>query len=123
MFHDKIIAAIRTGCAALGAYVLTWIVSLLTGWGLDVTLDPELQTMLVGLLFAGFIALYNFVVAYLTENVWDGFGWLLGVNKPPSYVEADLRSEPEGVAVDESALPNVSGGQPWQDYMRDPHAP
>lgn len=123
MLHDKIIAAIRTGCAALGAYVFTTIVSLLAGWGLEVTVDPELQTLLVGLAFALLVAGYNLLVAWLTDNVWDGFGWLLGVNKPPSYVEVDLRSDPEGVAVDESALPNVSGGQPWQDYMRDPHAP
>jgi hypothetical protein len=115
MFHDKIIAAIRTGCAALGAYVLTWIVSLLTGWGLDVTLDPELQTMLVGLMFAATIAGYNLAVAWLTENVWDGFGWLLGVNKAPAYVEADLRTEPDGAAVDEPvAEPS------WGDD-RDPH--
>jgi hypothetical protein len=125
MFHDKIIAAIRTGCAALGAYVLTWCVSLLTGWGLDVTLDPELQTLLVGLFFAGAIALYNLLVAWLTENVWDGFGWLLGVNKAPAYVEADLRTEPDGVAADDSALPTVTGGESWQSYLasgeNDPH--
>jgi hypothetical protein len=127
MFHDKIIAAIRTGCAALGAYVLTWCVSLLTGWGLDVTLDPELQTMLVGLLFAAFIALYNLAVAYLTENVWDGFGWLLGVNKPPAYVDADFRDHDGGAAVDEvtPGLPTVEGGETWQGFLnrsdRDPH--
>lgn len=123
MLHDKIIAAIRTGCAALGAYVFTTIVSLLAGWGLEVTVDPELQTLLVGLVFALLVAGYNLLVGWLTDNVWDGFGWLLGVNKPPSYVEVDLRSDPEGVAVDQSALPDVSGGEPWQDYLRDPHAP
>ena len=111
MFRDKIIAAIRTGCAALGAYALTFAVTTLAGWGLEVTLDPELQTMLVGVLFAGFVAAYNLAVGWLTENVWDGFGWLLGVNKAPSYV-----TEPE------SSLPQVNGGTPWTDYTAgDPH--
>lgn len=104
MLHDKIIAAIRTGCAALGAFVFTWVVSTLAGWGLEVEIDPELQTLLVGLAFAGLVALYNLLVAWLTENVWDGFGWLLGVNKPPSYVEADLRTEPgPGIVVPASS--------------------
>lgn len=121
MLHDKIIAAIRTGCAALGAYVFTFVISTLAGWGLDVTLDPELQTLLVGLLFALLVAAYNLLVAWLTENVWDGFGWLLGVNKAPAYVEADLRDEPDGVAVD-SALPTVDGGYGYRDFAdRDPH--
>jgi hypothetical protein len=103
MFHDKIIAAIRTGCAALGAYVLTFAVSTLAGWGLEVTLDPELQTLLTGLLFAAFVAGYNLGVNWLTDNVWDGFGWLLGVNKPPSYVEDDMRRQPGGVAFNNPA--------------------
>lgn len=101
MLRDKIIAAIRTAAAALGAYVVTWVVTLLAGWGIEVELDPTWATVLAGALFAVFVGLYNFVVSWATENVWDGFGWLLGVNKPPSYVEHDLRTEPEGVALDE----------------------
>ena len=120
MFHDKIIAAIRTGCAALGAYVFTFAISTLAGWGLDVTLDPELQTLLVGLLFALLVAGYNLLVAYLTENVWDGFGWLLGVNRPPSYVDADFRDHSGGAAVDEvtPSLPNVEGGTTYQEFLQ-----
>jgi len=36
--------------------------------------------------------------------VWDGFGWLLGVNKPPAYVDYDLRdpSLGAGFAVDKA---------------------
>lgn len=105
MLHDKIIAAIRTGCAVLGASAVTFLVSTLAGWGLEVEVDPELSSILAVLLFGIIVALYNFLVGWLTENVWDGFGWLLGVNKPPSYVEADLRVDSGGVAVDDSDSP------------------
>lgn len=86
MLHDKIIAAIRTGCAVLGATLVTSLVSWLTGFGLEIELDPNTTLIVAGLLFALAVAAYNFVVAWATENVWDGFGWLLGVNKPPSYI-------------------------------------
>ena len=130
MLHDKIIAAIRTGCAVLGASAVTALVALLARWGLDVEVDPELSSVLSVLLFGLIVALYNLAVAWLTDNVWDGFGWLLGVNKAPAYVEADLRDEPNGVAVDESdspelnpqGLPTVEGGTSWQDFSAgDPH--
>jgi hypothetical protein len=100
MLHDKIIAAIRTGCAVLGASAVTFLVSTLAGWGLEVQVDPELSSIIAVLMFGVLVALYNLLVGWLTDNVWDGFGWLLGVNKPPSYVEDDMRTEPEGVAVD-----------------------
>ena len=50
--------------------------------------------------------------------MWSGFGWLLGVDKVPAYVQADLRDEPDGVAVDEAetALPKISGGDDWNIY-------
>lgn len=115
MLHDKIIAAIRTGCAVLGAAAVTKLIALFAAWGLDVTVDPELSGILSVLLFGVIVAVYNLAVNYLTENVWDGFGWLLGVNKPPSYVEADLRTEPgPGVVV-----PASSGTA--QQYPYDPH--
>lgn len=135
MFRDKIIAAARTGFAALGAFLVTWAVGLLAGWGLEVTLDPEWATLISGLLFAAFVGLYNLAVGWLTDNVWDGFGWLLGVNKAPAYVDYDVR-DPHlgaGVAVDkadpraqlgeESALPQVQGGQSYHDFLAetDPH--
>ena len=117
MLRDKIIAAIRTASAAFGTAVVLWVVAQLANLGVIVKVDEEWSTVLAGLIFAIAIALYNFVVQWLTENVWGGFGWLLGVNKAPAYVEADLRSEPEGVAVDEpSALPQVSGGEDWHSY-------
>lgn len=86
MLHDKIIAAIRTGCAVLGATLVTFLVTQLGDWGVSVELDPDLALVVAGLLFALAVAAYNFVVGWATEHVWDGFGWLLGVNKPPSYI-------------------------------------
>ena len=116
MLHDKIIAAIRTGCAVLGASAVTFLVSLLAGHGIDVEIDPELSSILAVILFGVIVALYTLVVAWLTENVWDGFGWLLGVNKPPSYVEEDLRVDAGGVAVDDSDSPEYTHPYPY-----DPH--
>jgi hypothetical protein len=122
MLRDKIIAAARTGFAVLGAAIVTWVVTMLADLGVVVKVDETWSTVLAGAMFAVFVGLYNFVVQWATENVWDGFGWLLGVNKAPAYVDADLRTEPEGAAVDESALPNVSGGTPWSEYETgDPH--
>lgn len=98
MLHAKIIAAIRTGCATLGAAAITFLVAWLTDLGLEVTVDPSWALALSTLLFGVLVALYNFLVGWLTENVWDGFGWLLGINKPPSYITdpgGDLLSAPE----------------------------
>lgn len=127
MLRDKIIAAIRTGTAVLGTAIVLAVVGKLTDWGLEVQVDPTWATVLSGALFAVFVAGYNFVVQWATENVWDGFGWLLGVNKPPTYVAVDLRSEPAGVAVDpevveqadmhiDQGLPEITGGRSWQDF-------
>lgn len=87
MLRDKIIAAIRTGCAVLGATLITFLVAKLASWGVELEVDDTWSVALAGALFGIFVALYNFAVAWATENVWDGFGWLLGVNKPPSYAE------------------------------------
>lgn len=119
MFRDKIIAAARTGFAVLGTSIVLAVVGKLTDWGLEITVDPTWATLLSGALFALFVAAYNFVVAWLTENVWDGFGWLLGVNKPPVYPDLDLRQPDteETIAVDETA--DVSVVDPMLPYDKD----
>ena len=89
MLRDKIIAAARTGFAVLGAAIVTWVVAQLANLGVIVKVDETWSTVLAGAMFAVFVGVYNFVVQWATENVWDGFGWLLGVNKQPSYVDAD----------------------------------
>jgi hypothetical protein len=101
MLHDKIIAAIRTGCAVLGATLITSLVTLLAGWGVELEVDSTWAVALAGALFGVIVGLYNLAVAWLTEHVWDGFGWLLGINQPPSYVTEDLRQEDGGVAIDD----------------------
>lgn len=85
MLRDQIIAAVRTGCAALGALAITSFVSLLLGWGIKVEVDPSWSLALSGFMFATFLGAYNFGVNWLTLNVHSSFGWLLGVNQPPTY--------------------------------------
>lgn len=119
MLRDKIIAAARTGFAVLGTTIVLTVVAQLTDWGVPVTLDPTWATLLSGAMFALFVAGYNLGVAWLTENVWDGFGWLLGVNKPPSYVDVDLREDSSadaGAAVDKVVVEQA-------DQHLDPHRP
>lgn len=86
MLRDKLIAAIRTGCATLGALVITATLGWLANVGLEVEYDSSWGVALSFALFSVLVAFYNFAVAWLTDNVWGGFGWLLGVNKPPSYI-------------------------------------
>lgn len=131
MLRDKIIAAARTGFAVLGAAIVTWVVAQLANLGVIVKVDETWSTVLAGAMFAVFVGLYNFVVAWATENVWDGFGWLLGVNKPPAYADVDFRHEDthQTVVVDENAnvslrvddkpqgLPNVHGGFTYDEYL------
>lgn len=118
MLRDKIIAAVRTACAALGTVVVTWVVLQLANLGVIVKVDETWSTALAGALFAIFIGLYNFGVQWLTENVWDGFGWLLGVNKAPAYVDQDFRTPEEdaGVAVDKDLVEQADRNHPY-----DPH--
>ena len=127
MLRDKIIAAARTGFAVLGTAIVTWVVAQLATLGVIVKVDETWSTLLAAAFFAVFVGVYNAAVQWATENLWSGFGWLLGNLPAPSYVEADLRTEPEGVAVDDSALPTITGGTQWHDYLtsgeNDPHAP
>jgi hypothetical protein len=115
MLRDKIFAAVRTAFAALGVVVVTWVVAQLANLGVIVKVDETWSTVLAGAAFAVFIGVYNFAVQWLTENVWDGFGWLLGVNKAPAYVDQDLRTQPdedgdnESVAVDAAVLDEPGG--------------
>lgn len=102
MLHDKIVAAIRTGCAVFGATALTALITWLTGHGVDVELDAETQLLILGVVAGVLVALYNFAVGWLTEHVWDGFGWLLGVNKPPVYAEPLLEEEDSELPLDPS---------------------
>lgn len=77
---DKIVAAIRTGVAAAVATLLVWAAST---FGVEL---PEGTAEIVGAVVFGLVvAAYNYAVTWATANVWDGFGWLLGIPKNPTY--------------------------------------
>lgn len=80
MLRDNLIAAIRTGCAALGTFIIAWLVSK-TGF----EIDPQYSVTLGVLLFTVAMAAYNFAVNLLAEKVHPYFGVLLGIPRVPSY--------------------------------------
>lgn len=80
MLRDQIIAAIRTGCAVLGAAIVTWLVGRLPG----VELTPETGTALGVFLAAVAVAVYNLAAGWLA-TLHPLFGYLLGVPKAPTY--------------------------------------
>lgn len=82
MLHDSVIAAIRTGCAALVTLLIAWL-----GTALGVHLPTDTSTALAGALFVVAIAVYNWVVIWLSAHVSPLFGYLLGVPKRPTYSE------------------------------------
>lgn len=79
MFHDSVIAAIRTGVAALVGFVVAYLVS--NGLELDESFALNLTTILT----VFFTALYNWVVILLEKHVNPYFGVLLGIPRTPSY--------------------------------------
>ena len=87
MFHDKVVAAIRTACSVWVPLLITAGLSWLLDHGIEVNIDENTQLVLAGAAFAILVGLFNLVVNLLAEHVWPGFGWLLGVNKAPSYAQ------------------------------------
>lgn len=77
---DKIVAAIRTGVAAAVSGVLVYVAQ---RFGLQL---PEGTAEVGGAIVFGLVVgLYNLAVNWLSANVWDGFGYLLGIPKNPTY--------------------------------------
>lgn len=79
MFHDSMIAAIRTGVAALVGSLVAYLIS--QGLDLDESFAVNLTTAMTILAIAG----YNYFVIILEKKVNPKFGYLLGVPKTPSY--------------------------------------
>lgn len=79
MFHDAVIAAIRTGVAALVGLIVAFLVS--SGFDLGDEFSGALTTALSALI----IALYNYGVIMLEKHINPIFGYLLGIPKAPSY--------------------------------------
>jgi len=88
MLRDSIIAAIRTGVAALVTWLLAWVLQI------GVHIDPNTSHVLNVLLFGLAIAGYNFVVGLLERKVNPLFGLLLGVPKAPAYGEVGTQTPP-----------------------------
>lgn len=82
MLHDSVIAAIRTGCAALVTLLIAWL-----GSTLGVHLPDGTSDQLAGALLIVAIALYNLAVIWLSAHVSPLFGYLLGIPKQPTYAE------------------------------------
>jgi hypothetical protein len=78
--QDKIVAAIRTAAAGLGAAFLSW---LLVQFGWDFPDEVDAQVALV--IFLVLMAVWNFVVNFLAARVHPAFGYLLLVPKQPAY--------------------------------------
>ena len=79
MLRDSVIAAIRTGVAALVGLAIAFLIS--RGFELDDSVKVNLTTGLTVLATAG----YNWLVILLEKHVHPYFGVLLGVPKTPSY--------------------------------------
>lgn len=79
MLRDSLIAAIRTGVAALVGFVVAYLVAQ------GVNLDEEFAVNATTALTVLFTALYNYLVILLEKYVHPGFGILLGVPKTPVY--------------------------------------
>lgn len=88
MFRDSIIAAVRTGIAALVGLLITWLVTN----GIEV--GPDLEADLSVALFGLFTALYNGLVILLERKVHPYFGVLLGVPKSPAYGDVGTQTPP-----------------------------
>lgn len=91
MFHDTIIALIRTFVpAAIGSAI---------AWGIDqgITLPEDTQTQLTAALVTVCITLYYALVTILERKVNPAFGWLLGVPKAPTY-DPVINNEQKGAA-------------------------
>jgi hypothetical protein len=79
MLQEPMIAAIRTGVAALVGFVVAFLVA--KGFSLDQSFALNMTAVLT-VLFTG---AYNYLVIYLEKHVSPVFGYLLGIPKTPSY--------------------------------------
>lgn len=79
MFHDSMIAAIRTGVASCVGFFVAYLVS--KGFELDEEFSVSLTTALTIASIAG----YNYIVIVLEKKFNPKFGYLLGIPKAPSY--------------------------------------
>jgi hypothetical protein len=79
MFHDMLIAVIRTFVPSVVGIAIAWAID----HGLAIPEDVQMQ--LSAALVALCITLYYSLVTLLERKVNPAFGWLLGVPKAPTY--------------------------------------
>lgn len=79
MLRDLLIAAIRTGVAAVVGFVITYLL------GLGVEVPDDFRATLTVVVFGLVVAGYNALVGLLERKVSPLFGVLLGVPKAPTY--------------------------------------
>jgi hypothetical protein len=105
MFHDALIALIRTFVPSAVGTVVAWAAAR------GIAVDAETSAALAAALVAVCTSVYYAGVTYLERKVNPAFGWLLGAPKAPSYeptlppvvvVEDKIAVEPYPDAVDES---------------------
>jgi len=77
--QDALTAAIRTGAAGIGAYVIAWLI------GLGVTIPDGFALALTAVLFGLILAGWNLAIGLAARYVHPWFGYLLIVAKSPSY--------------------------------------
>lgn len=100
MLYNALIAAIRTGVAAVVGFVVTWAVAR------GVEFPDGFDVLLTAGLFSAATVAYNALVNLLATKVHPAFGYLLGVPKTPEYEPVVVKdSDGRLVATDYSALP------------------
>lgn len=115
MLYNVIIAALRTGIAALVGLVITAAVAR------GIELDEGTSSMLITLLFGASVMLYNGVVNWLALKVHPAFGYLLGAPGAPEYrAVAAKQADGQVVATELSPLPT---GEIVYVAQAEPHDP
>lgn len=92
MLYNIIIAALRTGIAALVGILITWAVAR------GVNLDEGTSGTLIAALFGTSVMLYNAAVNWLALKVHPAFGYMLGAPGAPEY-NAVAAKLPDGQVV------------------------
>lgn len=82
--NDQIIAAIKTGTAALGTLIVIGLVKWLAGYGIDIEVNDNWAIAIAGLLFAVAVGVYNLVANWAIAR-YPGLKFLLGSSKTPNY--------------------------------------
>lgn len=80
--NDKIIAAVRTGAAALGVVLIGWLA---TTVGLD--FPDEIDAQIIAVIGVLAVALWNLIANWLADK-WPALGYLLVIPRQPTYTSS-----------------------------------